>query len=72
MLGSLGIPEIILILVAAFFLFKVLKPGNIPKFGRDIGQGIKEFTDGIKGGKEKKRTAVKRNPVRKKKKNAKA
>ncbi|MCL4425654.1 MAG: twin-arginine translocase TatA/TatE family subunit [Firmicutes bacterium] len=36
----LGIPELILILVIALFIFG---PGKLPDIGRALGRGIKEF-----------------------------
>lgn len=40
MLGSLGLPEIILILVLALLIFG---PKRLPEMGRTIGKGLAEF-----------------------------
>jgi sec-independent protein translocase protein TatA len=40
MLGSLGMPEIIVILVIALVIFG---PRKLPELGRSLGRGIAEF-----------------------------
>lgn len=40
MFGSLGVPELILILVLALIIFG---PGKLPEVGRALGKGIREF-----------------------------
>ena len=40
MLGSLGMPEIIVILVIALIIFG---PRKLPELGRSLGRGIAEF-----------------------------
>lgn len=51
MFGSLGFPEILLILVIVLVVFGA---GNLPKLGRGLGEGIKNFKEGLKSGEEKK------------------
>jgi sec-independent protein translocase protein TatA len=45
-LGGLGGPELLLILVIVFFLFGGKK---IPELARGLGKGIKEFKDASSG-----------------------
>ncbi|MDQ5988556.1 MAG: Sec-independent protein translocase protein TatAd [Syntrophus sp. SKADARSKE-3] len=40
MFGSIGMPEIIIILVIALVIFG---PGKLPEIGGAIGRGIKDF-----------------------------
>jgi len=51
MFGSLGFPEILLILIIVLIVFGA---GNLPKLGRGLGEGIKNFKEGLKSGEEKK------------------
>ena len=46
MLGSIGLTEI---LVIAVFLVLLFGGKRIPHFGRDLGQAIKNFMEGIRG-----------------------
>jgi sec-independent protein translocase protein TatA len=46
---NLGMPEILLILVAALLLFG---PKKLPDLGRSLGNGIREFRKGTAGLKE--------------------
>ncbi len=47
MFGSLGFPELIIILVIVVILFGVNK---LPRLGRGLGEGIKNFKDSIRAG----------------------
>ncbi|MCX6054772.1 MAG: twin-arginine translocase TatA/TatE family subunit [Chloroflexi bacterium] len=46
---SFGWPEILIVLVIVVILFGV---GRIGKIGTEIGSGIRNFRDGLKGEKE--------------------
>ncbi len=54
MLGSMGWPEVILILAVIVLIFGV---GRITKIGKELGAGIKAFKEGLSGDKEEKQTA---------------
>ena len=45
-MGSIGTPELIVILVIALVIFG---PGKLPEVGKAIGKGINEFKDAISG-----------------------
>ncbi|NLE83143.1 MAG: twin-arginine translocase TatA/TatE family subunit [Chloroflexi bacterium] len=45
-MGSLQLPEILLI---AFILLLIFGVGKISKIGGELGQGIKAFKDGMSG-----------------------
>ncbi len=45
--GSLGLPELLIILLIVVVLFGVNK---LPKLGRGLGEGIRNFKDSVKGG----------------------
>jgi sec-independent protein translocase protein TatA len=47
MLGSIGIPELLIILVIIVVLFGVNK---LPKLGKGLGEGIRNFKDSVKTG----------------------
>jgi sec-independent protein translocase protein TatA len=49
--GSLGLPEILLILVLVMLIFGA---SRIPELGRGLGAGIKNFKKAIKGEEEEK------------------
>lgn len=49
MVGLPGGPELIVILIVLLIIFG---PKQLPKLGRAIGGGIKEFKDGLKTGAE--------------------
>jgi sec-independent protein translocase protein TatA len=51
MLGSLGPWELLLILVIVLLIFGV---GRVSRIGRELGEGIREFRDGLAGDQEKK------------------
>jgi sec-independent protein translocase protein TatA len=46
MLGSLGVAELLIILAIIVVLFGVNK---LPRLGKGLGEGIKNFKDSIKG-----------------------
>jgi sec-independent protein translocase protein TatA len=45
MLGNIGIPELILILVVALIIFG---PGKLPEIGKSLGKSIGEFKEALK------------------------
>lgn len=45
MFGSVGLPEIILILLLAFIVFG---PGKLPEVGKALGKSIAEFKGALK------------------------
>ncbi len=49
MLGSLGIPELLIILAIVILIFGVNK---LPKLGKGLGEGIRNFKDSVKSGKD--------------------
>ena len=52
MFGSLGVPELLIILVIVMVLFGA---GKLPQLGRGLGEGISNFRDGLsKAGKDDK------------------
>ncbi len=46
MFGSLGLPELLVILLIVIIIFGATK---LPQLGKGIGQGLKNFKDSIKG-----------------------
>ncbi len=46
MFGSLGTPELILILAIVILLFGV---GRVSKIGGEVGSAVREFRKGLKG-----------------------
>lgn len=49
MIGSLGWPELLLILAVVLLVFGV---GRISKVGSELGKGISAFRDGVREGQE--------------------
>ena len=47
MFGSIGIPELLIILVIILLLFGA---SRLPEIGRGLGKGIKNFKDSTKEG----------------------
>lgn len=50
MFGSLGWPELLLILAVVLLVFGV---GRISKVGSELGKGISAFREGVREGQEK-------------------
>jgi sec-independent protein translocase protein TatA len=46
MFGSLGLPELLLILLIVVIIFGASK---LPQLGRGLGEGIKNFKNSLKG-----------------------
>ena len=51
MFGTLGLPELLIILVIIVVLFGVNK---LPRLGKGLGEGIRNFKDSVKSGEEDK------------------
>ena len=49
MFGSLGLPELLIILAIVVLIFGVNK---LPRLGKGLGEGIRNFKDSIKSGKK--------------------
>ncbi|MGA7616983.1 MAG: twin-arginine translocase TatA/TatE family subunit [Thermoanaerobaculia bacterium] len=45
-MGSLGFPELMLILLIVIIIFGA---SRLPQLGRGLGEGISNFRDGLKG-----------------------
>jgi sec-independent protein translocase protein TatA len=52
MFGSLGFPELLVILVIVILIFGT---SRIPELGRGLGEGIKNFKKAVKGEEEDKK-----------------
>jgi len=46
MLGQIGVPELLVILVIALLVFG---PSKLPSLGKSIGEGITSFKKGLSG-----------------------
>jgi len=46
MFGSLGLPELLLILLIVIIIFGA---GKLPQLGKGLGEGIRNFKDSVKG-----------------------
>jgi sec-independent protein translocase protein TatA len=53
MFGSLGVPELLLILLIVIIIFGANK---LPQLGRGIGEGFRNFRDSIKSGNDEPKT----------------
>ena len=51
MFGSLGVPELLIILAIILVVFGAVK---LPQLGKGLGQGISNFREGLRGTDEKK------------------
>ena len=49
LIGTLGLPELLIIL---FIIFLIFGANKLPQLGSGLGQGIKNFKKSIKGGEE--------------------
>ena len=49
MLGSLGLPELLVIFLIVLVIFGA---GKLPQLGKGIGEGIKNFRNSVKAGTE--------------------
>ncbi len=47
MFGSLGVPELLLILLIVIIIFGA---GKLPQLGKGLGEGIRNFKDSVKNG----------------------
>lgn len=50
MFGSLGLPEMLVVLLILMLIFGA---NRLPELGRGIGRGIRNFKEGIKEGNDK-------------------
>ncbi len=49
MLGSLGLPELLVIFLIVLVIFGA---GKLPQLGKGLGEGIKNFKNSVKSGAE--------------------
>ena len=49
MFGSLGVPELLIILAIVLLIFGY---SRLPQLGKGLGQGIRNFRQGLRGGSE--------------------
>jgi sec-independent protein translocase protein TatA len=49
MLGQIGVPELVIILVIALMIFG---PKKLPSIGKSLGEGISSFKRGLSGKEE--------------------
>lgn len=54
MFGTLGVPELLLVLVIVLVVFGA---GKLPQLGKGLGEGISNFRDGLKGRDDKNKPA---------------
>jgi len=59
-MGSIGAPEVILLLLLALLLFGAKR---LPEIGRSLGKGMREFKDSVSGHDEEIRKAVSIDPA---------
>jgi sec-independent protein translocase protein TatA len=51
MFGSLGVPELLILLLIVIIIFGA---GKLPQLGKGLGEGIRNFKDSVKTGDEPK------------------
>ena len=56
MFGSLGLPELLVILLIVIIIFGANK---LPQLGRGLGEGLRNFKDSVKGEESNKKDAPK-------------
>ena len=49
MFGSLGVPELLIILLIVIIIFGA---GKLPQLGKGLGEGLKNFKESVKSGEE--------------------
>jgi len=49
MFGSLGVPELLILLLIVIIIFGA---GKLPQLGKGLGEGIRNFKDSVKTGEE--------------------
>ena len=49
MFGSLGVPELLIILAIVLLIFGY---SRLPQLGKGLGQGIRNFRQGLRGGQD--------------------
>jgi sec-independent protein translocase protein TatA len=52
MFGTIGLPELLIILVIVIIIFGA---GKLPQLGRGLGEGIRNFRNSLKGDGESKK-----------------
>lgn len=52
MFGSLGLPELLVILLLVIIIFGA---GKLPQLGKGLGEGIRNFKNAMKSGAEEKK-----------------
>lgn len=50
MFGSLGVPELLIILLIVIIIFGA---GKLPQLGRGLGEGLRNFKESVKSGEDK-------------------
>ena len=61
MFGSLGLPELLILLAIVVLIFGVNK---LPKLGKGLGEGIRNFKDSVKSGDTSATTGEKQDSVK--------
>ncbi len=60
MFGSLGLPELLVILVIVIIIFGA---GRLPQLGRGLGEGIQNFRNGLRNEEKKAAEEKKEKPA---------